>query len=359
MFLPGLFKRMKSLLADYTCIFWTFLFPIILIVMFAAIIPNNAKDQFKPVKVLIVGKTKDSEELFRAMKEAKTAMNTRVFDVSFSSSVVAGEKLRCHEIDAYILELINHTIVCNTKDSNTRIVNIFVDCYKQISQGTELKMDMKYVMKSCALKSYQQNNVYFLILIALGAFLAMHWGIRIATDVEANQSGLAAHIMISPIRKWKVTLQNILVVFFLEFTFNTIIVFLIVLLRDIRLLHIFPYIMLIQMLTSLVGVLMGVCFCVLVKVRYELKQKLCEKFAFLLAFLGGIMVYKVKYMIDNNVPVLGKANPVNVASDAMYHVFFYKDLGRYMENVAILFAMAVVLTGIVIYITRREIYERM
>lgn len=359
MYFICLVKRMKSLLVDYTCIFWTFLFPIILVILFSLTLPEQRQEKFVPINVSLVGSAKYDAVLFQGMTLAGNSDGEKIFRVSLSSRVMADEKLSSHDIDVYIYKESGYKVVCNEENSNTQIVKTFLEYYEQAKGYGSLSFDMNYAMKEYTSKDFNRNDIYFLSLLALAAFMAMHWGIRISTDVEADQSGVAARIMISPVAKWKITLQNLLVVFFLEFLFNMLELFLVITIRGMHLLAVFPYITIVQMLTSLVAFLTGVFFCVLIRAGYDLKRKICERLIFLAGFFGGIMFYNIRFEMNDRFPILSRINPVNIATDAMYHLYFVKNMQLYIQDILILCGMVVVLTGTGIYLTRRKIYERM
>lgn len=351
--------RTKSLFIDYTCSFWTILFPLILATLFSITIPKDDNKKFCPIKVSIVYSSKESKDLCSTMNLAKTSLGNSVFQAELCSEMIAKDKLSSGIIDVYIKKKNRYQVICNKENSLTNIVKTYVEWYEEAKGNSDLDLHMNYVMKECTEDSFHKNDAYFLSLLAMAAFLAFHWGIRITTDLEENQSKLGAHCRIIPVARRSLVLQNFLAVCMVELVANLMLDGFIILVRKLELLSVFPYILLVQMLTSLVGVLVGVLFGTIVNADLKTKQKWGERFGFFTGFLGGIVFYKVRYTVDVNLPIIGKLNPVNVAADAMFHVYFIKDMKLYVRDIVILLCMVVILIVTEIRIVRRKIYARM
>ncbi|HAU88176.1 MAG TPA: hypothetical protein DCW90_22680 [Lachnospiraceae bacterium] len=350
--------RTKSLFTDYTGCFWCILFPLILATLFCVAIPKNSNDKFSPIRVSVVYSSKETEELYRNMKLAKTSLGNSIFQPELSSEMIARDKLSSGIIDAYIKKRNRYYVICNKENAVTNIIKTYVEWYEESKENSDLNLHMNYVMKECTKENFHKNDAYFLSLLAMAAFLAMQWGIRITTDLEECQSKLGAHYRIVPVARRTLVLQNFLSVCLVELVANLLLDSYIILVRKLKLLSVFSYIFLVQMLTSLVGVLVGVLFCTIVNADLKMKQKWAERFIFLTGFLGGIVFYKVRYTVDVKFPLLGKTNPVNIAADAMFHVYFIKDMKMYGRDIAILLAMVVILIAAEVRIARRKIYAR-
>ena len=79
--------RTKSLFIDYTCSFWTILFPLILATLFSITIPKDDNKKFCPIKVSIVYSSKESKDLCSTMNLAKTSLGNSVFQAELCSEM--------------------------------------------------------------------------------------------------------------------------------------------------------------------------------------------------------------------------------------------------------------------------------
>lgn len=65
----------------------------------------------------------------------------------------------------------------------------------------------------------------------------------------------------------------------------------------------------------------------------------------------------MKYIIDKNVPIINKLNPVSMITDGFYSLYYYDTLDRYFFNIASL----VIFAGLMILVSyiklRRQKYD--
>jgi ABC-2 type transport system permease protein len=116
------------------------------------------------------------------------------------------------------------------------------------------------------------------------------------------------------------------------------------------------YLLLICFIGSLAGMTMGACLGVWVKKKAEVKDAMLTAIVLGCAFLSGMMVADMKYLVAQKAPLLGLINPVNLISDSMYSLYYFDTYDRFYLNAAILCVMTI-LFGIASYIgIRRKNY---
>lgn len=358
MFFIGLIKRMKSLLTDNTCLFWTCLLHVILALAFCLAIPSSSYMEFRTVNVSIADSGKSEIGLYISMRQMKNSSGKPLFHVTYSSRVVAEEKLKTGEIDAYITRDTEYTVYSAENNANTSLVEVYLKYYEMKGIKGNLQFQSRYLKPEFKKRAFNKNEIYYLSLIAMASFCAMYWGVRIVNDMKVNQSGIARRIKLSPVSTTVIMIQNMCNLVLIELAINILILLIGHYLNhmnfDGKLLQILG----IQMLTSVVGIWCGILFGVASNLKYEEKIIWCHRITFLSSFLGGIMVYRIRYKVDTNLPLLGKISPVNVAADALFHVYFVKSDYDFIVDVGILFIMCVVTGLIQIRIIRRRRNER-
>ncbi|SET37124.1 ABC transporter permease [[Clostridium] polysaccharolyticum] len=347
--------RLKSLLADYTCCFWTFMFPFILAVVFCIMIPKTHYQNFQPIQVVIVKEGKrENIDMYRVLSLEKTSSGEALFHVSYCSQVMAKEKLDKHEIDAYIEK---SKVVCAKNNSKGICVKVYVEWCKQTKQNADLDMQMRYISSDCVERTFDRNESYFLTLLALAAFTAIHWGIRTTYDLEGNLSSLAAHLLVMPVSKRRLGRYNFYAVMLIQFFQGIVLDAMLILGRGMKIIPVLPYFFLIQMVTSMTGFWGGRILCCILKGDLHDKQRIAEGISFLSGFLSGIMFYKMRYAIETAAPFFSWINPVSIASDALFYLYYVKDKRYYTEDLLVLFGIAVILNLIGLHLTRRDSYE--
>ena len=77
----------------------------------------------------------------------------------------------------------------------------------------------------------------------------------------------------------------------------------------------------------------------------------------LFSFLSGLMGITMKYIIDSNLPIINKINPVSMITDGFYSLYFYDTLDRLIFNIISLIIFSLILISISFVSLRRQKYD--
>jgi ABC-2 type transport system permease protein len=116
------------------------------------------------------------------------------------------------------------------------------------------------------------------------------------------------------------------------------------------------YLFLVCVVGSVAGLALGAFVGVSINRKVETKEALLTTCMLGGAFLSGMMMPNMKYIIEKNLPVLGYINPINLITDAMYSLYYYDTYDRYFLNLAILVAISIVLGTVSVIKIRRSSY---
>lgn len=354
----GFGKRIKAMLADSTCMFWTFLFPFCFAVVFSIMIPHSSYQNFKPIKVAVTNEGGQNYRLVQSLNAAKSSAGEDLFQVSICTEVIAQDKLQGGEITAYIKNEVPCELFTKGNDSSALIVKSFLNWYEQTGGKAVLNFQMEYTHEVAATPDFNRNAIYFLSLLGVAAFYALHLGVRAATDLEGNLSHTAERILMAPLPKKYFLVQNLLAALAVEMIKNSILLVWFVLTGKLDCVSMLHKFMLVLMVTSIVGLLHGMLIAVLVKTNYVTKQRICQGIALVYCLFAGMMFYKIRYNINVKMPILAVINPANMATDALYQLYFFNNEALYQRDLMILVIMMVILSVIAIFITRRKSYAR-
>ena len=75
------------------------------------------------------------------------------------------------------------------------------------------------------------------------------------------------------------------------------------------------------------------------------------------SFLSGMMGITLKYVIDKNIPIINKINPISMITDGFYSLYYYNSLNRYYFNIISLLIVSTILIIISILSLRRQQYD--
>ena len=74
-------------------------------------------------------------------------------------------------------------------------------------------------------------------------------------------------------------------------------------------------------------------------------------------FLSGMMGITMKYIVDKNIPIVNKINPVNMITDGFYSLYYYDTFDRFYGNIIGLFLFSALCISISIWSIRRQKYD--
>ncbi|HCX65037.1 MAG TPA: hypothetical protein DHN33_07495 [Eubacteriaceae bacterium] len=107
---------------------------------------------------------------------------------------------------------------------------------------------------------------------------------------------------------------------------------------------------------SMTGISFGAFIAATVKGSENVKNGILTGLTMLGAFLSGMMIYDIKYIIQSNAPIVAKLNPLHLISDAYYSLYYFDDYSRYIENMVGLFAYMILFSTITYFVIRRRKY---
>lgn len=353
MFFVGLTKRMKSYLMNFPCMFASFYLPLLVVVLFAVTIPDAEYQNFSSIPVSIIGESDEYRGLYCAMQDAKSSTGEKLFRVSLCTEVIAKEKLTSGDSVAYIRVEHGVHITAMSKGQKVDVIQSYVDWLTSVNGKRILNMDMQYSIDKCAEEDFNKNEIYFLSMLAFTSIFSLYLGVRMFLDMDGTfPAGM--RIGICPVSKIMIAIQNLLAAFFISFLGNAILILVIDRLTNMELMPHFSYVIIALALNSLIGILLGLLIGICNMESYTITLRLCNVLLLILGFLAGIFKFKMRYSINENIPVIAFINPVNITTDALYCLYFTGEMEQYLKNLLILLSICVVLTIGNVVLARRK-----
>ena len=173
----------------------------------------------------------------------------------------------------------------------------------------------------------------------------------------ANMSQNGKRISVSPLSKGKLVLSSALASYITQ-----LVGLLLLFLYTIFAIHVdygtnLPLIVLLSLVGSFAGLSLGIFVASIFKTNENAKVGVMISFTMLGCVLAGMMGITLKYVVDKNVPILNKINPVNMITDGFYALYYYDTLDRYFFNVISLCIFTILLIGISAFCLRRQKYD--
>ena len=370
--------RLKCLFRNKENILWNYLLPIGLVTCYYFAFGNlwSASD-FKTISIAYVQTSQEEDAvdpLDEALSIAEMTDGVPMFDIVYSSRENASKLLEKGEIKAYIVNDGEPELYVKQNGMNETIVKSFLDSYRRVAltiKGILIEdpdaLDKGLLDDVMQYKSYITEKtadvkpdpllIYYYALIANVCIFASNWGLEEVTNIQANRSYRGARINVSPIKKMKLLLINMLAGFTAQIGSLILMLLYMIKVVNISFGNNIPQLILACFIGSLVGMLFGATVGVWVNKSNGVQQAILTTTVMVGSFLAGMMQADMKYLIAKNLPILSYINPVNLVSDSFYSLYYYDNYDRFYMNITILAVMALVLATVSYVGLRRKTYE--
>ena len=360
-----LFYNFKITLKNKELIFWTFAFPIVLGSLFFAAFSNiKTADVFVAEKVAIVESENNPivpvyEEIFKRIGDEKS--EDRLIEPVYEKDLnEAKTKLENDEVTGIVLfeDGMNFPklIIQNNGITQTLLRNILTEAEQSIRAGKMLE-DVNIE------NTYEQKQEFTMIeYFSLFAMTCLY-GAMIATKMLdknlANMTASGKRVAIASISKLKIILSSLFPSYITQLIGLAILFFHMAVVLGIdfgeNLLPIFGF----TAIGAIAGLSLGVFISSVFKVREDTKDGITTGYTMLNCFFAGMMGPQMKYLIDANVPLLNKINPVAMITDGYYAITNFGIGERFWFDVCSLLIFSAILSFISVLVLRRQKYDKL
>lgn len=378
MFFHNYKYRIKCIVKDKQMMFWTLLFPIILATLFNLAFSNlSSAENFSSINIAVV---KDDEyekntEFIEVLKSVSNGENDKnLFNVEYTSKDMAQKLLDDNKVDGFIYFNDGINVVVKKSGINQTILKSFVDEFKQtsstiktiieknpeiINQGTlnNLMKRSNYIKDIPISKVNPDTTVnYFYTLIAMTCFYGSFLGIKEVSAIQGNQSAQGARINTAPTNKLKVFMVSMAAATTVQLLDIGILIAYLALIIKVGFGNQLGYIILTCIIGTITGVTFGTFIGAIIKKGEGLKIGILVGLTMIMSYLSGMMYDKMKYIVNNNIPILGYINPVNLIADSFYSLYYYDNLTKFFTNLSLLCGFSIIFSSITYLVLRRQKY---
>jgi ABC-2 type transport system permease protein len=371
----NVFKNtLKILLRDKATVFWTVIFAILLAIMFKMAFSNLDKiDKFEAIPIAVQEQaledeffskyitTLEEEEYIEVVKlEGKTEderkeeagklleEKTIVAFIENEESIVLGKG--SNRIEETVIKSLmegyiqNKSMVMNILKENphTNIADI---------------LNFETYVKDVSNKNMTVINTFFYTLIGMQALYSYIWGMRVMYMYEANLSTQGKRNSISPTNKRISILASMFSAWALSILSSLIGIGFIIFILDINIGSKVIPILSLLLLGTLTGVSFGSFIAVSNRQSVGVKNGIGIGITMFWSFLAGMMASSIKILIERNIPILNKLNPVALITDALYSLYYYNTYDRFFGNIIYLSLVTLIFVLGTIFFMRGKKYE--
>lgn len=358
--------KIICMLRDRLTLFWTFLFPILLSVLFYLAFSNIAAEEtFEKLPVAVVGGG-GAAELRTVMEE------TELFSITEATAAQAEELLARGEVTGVFAAGDPPVLTLSGEGVDQTILASFLDAYEQtratlgriarenpqaLADGVLQTLDTdRYIESVPPGNGADVSVVLFYSLLAMTSLLGGTLSCADVANVQANQSARAARQAASPAHKMKLYLGMVLATFVFHFASVLLVFAFISQVLGVAFGAHIGYILLLCFVGCFTGVTLGTMVGALTKRSENVKVAFLVAFTLVCCFFAGMMSPDIKYLVQYYLPAVAYLNPANLVSDGFYALYFYTTFDRYFTNLFLLAGYGVAF-GLVSYlILRRQRY---
>lgn len=317
-------------------------------------------EKLEVIPIAIVQKQESPKEEF-VKKAFEMLSDEEKEDQLFSTQYVTEEEakqlLQEEKIVGYMLLEEKPKIVIQENGIDE---TIFKYVTEEIIQNVEIGQNFAILepkIKNTSNPNLSYTMIEFYTLIAMACLYGGILGMVAINQNLANMSSNGKRVSVAPITKGKMVLSSILAAYVTQLIGLAILfVYTIFVLKVDYGSNLFMIILL-AVIGSLAGLSMGLAIGTVLKTNETTKTGIVISVTMLGCFLSGMMGITMKYMVDKNIPILNKINPVSMITDGFYSLYYYDTLDRYYFNLASLVIFGMIMMVISYTSLRKQKFE--
>ncbi len=365
--------RLKCILRNKSNLFWCYMFPVILASLFHFGFSNiwSAED-FDTIPIGYFNASQEKSVLKENLIKLEMS-GTTMFSISEGTREELSKRLDDGEIDGYIIDGEKPKLYVREGGINETIMKSFLDSYLRISATVHTIMAdhpqalnnglMDDVMENASFtRDMNQKSkpdaimIYFYALIAYTCLNAAFWGNDEANTIQADQSATGARLNVAFTHKTKLFALNLAAAFTAQCASVALLIVYLKYGLHINIGNEMTYIVATCIIGSLAGITLGAAFGIWVRKPVDVKEAILNGIVLGGAFLSGLMVADIKYIISDKAPILGYLNPVNLVTDSLYSLYYYDTHQRFIINTFFLLGMTMIFSILSYIGIRRSTY---
>lgn len=361
----------KSVVRAKEILFWGFIFPFALstfmYLAFGDIFETTEK--FHAIPTAIVSEGPVLKQVFSALGEEGEKQVIKPYRVDEEEAerlladgtvkgIVYGTDLHLKVKESGMDETILKMILQQVLQNGTAVGDVAAAHPERLQQVVEsLGSEVRY----CIRKSYgsgNQDNVvnYFYAIFAMTCLFGAFASCDRVCKIQADVCALGQRRGVTPTRKMTIIITEFLVSECLQFIVVSLLFVYIKFVLKIDVGDKYAAILLLLLLGSSLGTMFGVLVGSISKISEGVKIGILVGVSLLFSACSDLMASGVRNLIEQHAPVINDINPAALICDSFYALNVYDTYGRFMENIAVLAAMTLILGVVSFLMVRRSKY---
>ncbi len=337
----------KNMFRDITFTFWGLMYPIILAGFFYVAFSGITNVELETINIGI-----EKGNPIASILQDIEIINVVIIDKSQVESSLESES-----IDGFIKQDLN-IIVDKSGVNQTVIKSISNQVIQTLALGDSIE-NIDFSVDYLRSKTQQGNGilVIFYSLIAMVSTYGVFAGIEAVVLSQANLSNLGARINITPIKKSTLLISGTIVGLVINMAANILLLLFLQYVLKLELFTNLAYSSIFIFLGNLFGISLGLFIGASNKQSPGVKTMISIMVTMFLSFLSGLMSPDIKILIEKNVPVLAKLNPITIITNSLYRINLLENTNNLTQGMLLLAVYSLILMGISYLFLRRTQYD--
>lgn len=248
-------------------------------------------------------------------------------------------------------KVLGYPLVISNYDSGSgSYSNIYNEIAKIMEQNTAN-------IENVSNNNLSYTMIEFYTLIAMTCLYGGILGVTAINNNLANMSSKGKRVSMTPTSKGKVIISTVMGSYFVQLIGLALLFVFTIFVLKVDYGSNLLLIILLSLAGSFAGLTMGVAIGTVLKTNEDMKVGIIISVTMLGCFLSGMMGITMKYIVDKNIPIVNKLNPVAMITDGFYSLYYYDTFNRYFFNVASLLIFSLIMIVISFISLRRQKYD--
>lgn len=332
-------------------------------------IENNEKLEIIDIAIVNDETFKSNVAFSKGFKELGNEKNdSRLFDIKYvEKEIEAKDLLEDDKITGYLLINENEPkVVISTNGINETIFKYLVKEMSQIDDIIQNTQDYKSALEmlknNTNINNISNSNlsytmIEFYTLIAMACLYGGILGMFSINQTLPNMTSNGKRVAVSPTSKRKLVLSSVLAGYITQIVGLAILFTYTIFVLKVDYGNNLLAVIGLALVGALAGLTLGIMVATVFKSNENTKTGVILAITMLGCFLSGMMGITMKYIIDKNISIVNKINPVAMITDGFYSLYYYDTLDRYFFNVYSLLIFSFIMILIAFRSLRRQTYD--
>lgn len=391
MFIHNFKYSLKTLFRSKQLVFWTFAFPLILGTFFNMAfsgISDSEKLDLIDIAIINDEEFNNNEVFVNAFKELSYKNNKdRLFKTKYVSKEKAKKLLEEDKIVGYlkvkdndiklsfttsginqtifkyvseeVLQTSNMTKTLSEEEIKKEILlgNYNIDYEKIYTKVSKMINEDSVKLNNISSSNLDYSMIEFYTLIAMTCMYGGMLSLTTINNCLANMGNKGKRIAVSPTKKKVIVLSSLCASYLVQVIGIALLFIYTIFVLNVDYGDNTLLVLLLGLIGSLAGLSLGLFIGTVLKSNENAKTGILLAVTMTGCFLAGMFGISMKYIIDKNIPILNKINPVNMITDGLYSLYYYDTLNRYILNIISLLIFTLVLVVLSVLRLRRQKYD--